>query len=91
MYAGPRCNLLPGPVIILLPLHYARCCELSNIYGKELVVFDLEHTGGPKGARGITEFGAVVLGPGGIQQEYLSLVRPDDSAIVNAPPLHAAH
>lgn len=28
---------------MLLPLHYARCCELSNIYGKALVYgHDLE-------------------------------------------------
>lgn len=49
---------------------------LSQRLGKRLVVFDLEHTGGKKDNRAITDFGALVVHPEGEVRSYNSLVKP---------------
>jgi DNA polymerase III epsilon subunit-like protein len=50
--------------------------KLAARLNRPVVVFDIEHTGGRKETRGITEFAAYVMLPEGKLQAYTSLVKP---------------
>lgn len=60
-----------------------KCIELALRLKKPIVAFDIEHTGGFKEQRGITEFAAVIMGECGNVSEYSSLVKPGDHAVFN--------
>lgn len=62
---------------------FLRTKALAARLAKPVVVFDLEHTGGAKGNRAITEFAAYVVFPDGRLQAYSSLVKPHAGAVFN--------
>lgn len=62
-------------------LHNTRA--LAAKINKPLVIFDLEHTGGKKEVRHITEFAAVIVTPSGELEGYSSLVRPPSGTPFN--------
>jgi len=49
--------------------------------GRPVVVFDLEHTGGTKENRAITELAALVVHPDGGLSTYSTLVKPPDGTV----------
>lgn len=55
---------------------YGNAVNFALRLSRALVVFDIEHTGGTKDNRAITEFGAIVLEPSGQMRQYESLVCP---------------
>lgn len=55
---------------------YPNAIAFAKRFKKPLVLFDIEHTGGTKENRAITEFAALVVQPDGIVSEYASLVKP---------------
>lgn len=64
---------------------FTKIQALCNKLGKPIVVFDLEHTGGKKEERGITEFAHMVFEPGKLQERVASsLVKPGPWVRFNA-------
>lgn len=63
----------------MLPHTFALASRLN----KPLVVFDLEHTGGTKEARCVTEFASCVVLPDGTLKGYSSLVKPPSGTTFN--------
>lgn len=55
---------------------YPNALALAKRLKKPLVVFDIEHTGGTKENRAITELAAQVIHPDGTHVHYASLVKP---------------
>lgn len=49
--------------------------------GRPIVVFDLEHTGGTKENRAITELAALVVTPDGRVSSYSTLVKPPEGTV----------
>lgn len=62
-------------------MSYPNVTSLAKSLGRPIVVFDLEHTGGLKEARAITEFGAVVVMPSGAIWHYNTPVKPRPGTI----------
>ncbi|WP_087864701.1 3'-5' exonuclease [Comamonas thiooxydans] len=58
---------------------YEKATQLAKALNRDLVAFDLEHTGG--GCRKITEFGAVRVTPSGDVSSFGSLVQPGPGAV----------
>ncbi len=80
-----KCLYLAGQTLTemdnqMFPLTKALAARL----GRPVVVFDLEHTGGRKETRGITEFAAYIVLPTGELQAYSSLVKPLKGVLFNA-------
>lgn len=57
-------------------MQYPNVTKIAKKLGTPIVAFDLEHSGGKKEVRGITDFGAVVVLPSGALMQYNSLVKP---------------
>lgn len=60
---------------------YLNAISLAKRLAKPLVVFDIEHTGGLKQTRAITEFAAYVQHPDGVMTSFTSLVKPFAGAV----------
>lgn len=52
------------------------CLDAARSLGRNLIAFDLEHTGGFKGERSITEIGAIIATPDTRLLSFSSFVRP---------------
>lgn len=63
---------------------FSRTKSLAARLNRPVVVFDLEHTGGRKETRGITEFAACIVRPDGELQGYSSLVKPAPGVLFNS-------
>ena len=63
---------------------FSRTKQLAARLNRSVVVFDLEHTGGRKETRGITEFAACIVRPDGKLQGYSSLVKPAPGVLFNS-------
>lgn len=57
---------------------YPNSTALAARLARPLVVFDIEHTGGTKENRGITEIAAEIIHPDGEHSKYASLVKPPE-------------
>lgn len=57
---------------------YPNSIELAARLKRPLVVFDLEHTGGTKENRAVTEIAAEIIYPDGRHLQYSSLVKPPE-------------
>lgn len=57
--------------------------ELASSTSKDLVIFDIEHTGGTKETRGITELAALVIDQSGCAHSFSSFVKPWEHAQFN--------
>ncbi|MBK3780027.1 3'-5' exonuclease [Paraburkholderia aspalathi] len=62
---------------------YPNTIALARRLSKSIVAYDLEHTGGAKGSRAITDFGAMLVTPDGDVSSYTSLVKPPDGTPFN--------
>lgn len=62
---------------------YPNSIAFARRLSKPIVIFDLEHTGGAKGERSITDFGAMVITPEGTVTSYGSLVKPPEGTPFN--------
>lgn len=62
---------------------FPRTQRLAQALQKPLVVFDIEHSGGSKETRGITEFAAHYLLPTGEHKKFSSLVNPGPGVVFN--------